>query len=109
MTRLLPAIACLLSALGPTPLAAQAGDGVVDYTVQSGDTCASIARRVFGEGSAYDRIHDLNPQLGPAPHSLQPGSVLRLPARERVRPEALLASARHSSVSRVRNWARELP
>ncbi|MEM9192157.1 MAG: LysM peptidoglycan-binding domain-containing protein [Myxococcota bacterium] len=50
-----------------------------EYTVRSGDTCASIAQRFFGDRSAYDRLHDLNPNLGPLPHRLRPGMRLRVP------------------------------
>ncbi|MFL5355351.1 FecR domain-containing protein [Archangium sp.] len=48
------------------------------YVVQPGDTCGSVARKVFGDatvGSA--KLHALN-KMGPPPHQLKPGTVLRL-------------------------------
>ncbi|MFT5357675.1 MAG: hypothetical protein ACI9KE_004912, partial [Polyangiales bacterium] len=50
-----------------------------EYTVQDGDTCAAIAGRVFGNRRRYDIIHLYNPNMGPPPHSLEPGSTLTLP------------------------------
>ncbi len=50
-----------------------------EYTVQPGDTCARIAERFFGNKRRWDLIHANNPDMGPAPHRLAPGSVLILP------------------------------
>jgi hypothetical protein len=50
------------------------------YTVQPGDSCWSIAQSIFGKGAAYKVIHRHN-QLGPLPHVLVPGQVLRLPLK----------------------------
>ncbi len=69
------------------PLAAPAQE--IDahwYTVQPGDSCWSIAHRLWGDGAQYDRIHKLN-DLGPMPHLLRPGQKLRIPGRG-VRPNA---------------------
>ncbi len=62
------------------PVAAGAQQAAEDdvYVVQPGDTCGSVARKVFGDattGSA--RLHALN-KMGPPPHQLQPGTVLRI-------------------------------
>ncbi|QRK04604.1 FecR domain-containing protein [Archangium violaceum] len=62
----------------PAPSWAQqvADDDV--YVVQPGDTCGSVARKVFGDvtvGSA--KLHALN-KMGPPPHELKPGTVLRI-------------------------------
>ncbi|QRO00434.1 FecR domain-containing protein [Archangium violaceum] len=57
--------------------AQQAPDDDV-YVVQPGDTCGSVARKVFGDatvGSA--KLHALN-KMGPPPHELKPGTVLRI-------------------------------
>jgi hypothetical protein len=62
-----------------------------EYVVQSGDTCTSIAARFFGSGERYDRVHALNPGLGPLPHRLAPGMRLVLP-RESTGPEARLTA-----------------
>ncbi|MCA9523872.1 MAG: LysM peptidoglycan-binding domain-containing protein [Myxococcales bacterium] len=48
------------------------------YVVKRGDTCWNIAARFFGDPKHYDIIHKYN-QLGPLPHILTIGSVLRLP------------------------------
>jgi hypothetical protein len=48
------------------------------YVVQPGDTCGSVARKVFGDatvGSA--KLHALN-KMGAPPHQLKPGTVLRI-------------------------------
>jgi len=50
-----------------------------EYRVRRGDTCGQIARRTYGNSRRYDLIHEHNPELGPMPHHLQPGTVLRLP------------------------------
>ncbi len=50
-----------------------------DYTVRPGDSCRAIAARVLGDADAYPQIHAHNPELGPMPHRLAPGTVLRLP------------------------------
>ncbi|MBW2460385.1 MAG: FecR domain-containing protein [Deltaproteobacteria bacterium] len=61
------------------PNLAAAQTGTFRYRVQAGDTCAGIARRLYGSSRDYERIHELNPGLGLPPHSLEPGSVLVLP------------------------------
>lgn len=62
-----------------------------EYVVQPGDTCTSIAARFFGSAREYERIHALNPGLGPLPHDLAPGSRLVLP-RGATGPEARLTA-----------------
>lgn len=59
-------------------VALEATDPVPEFwTVSSGDTCSNIALRVFGDGRAWSRIHQWN-EMGPPPHVLRPGQVLRL-------------------------------
>ncbi len=81
-------VACLLActfALAPSIAVAQRppaeGDAVeiVDYVVVAGDTCARISRRFYGSPRRYDIIHAYNPDMGPPPHRLVPGTVLHLP------------------------------
>lgn len=67
-----------------TPGVAQADD-LIEYTVKKGDTCAAIAQRQWGDARRVDLIHDNNPNMGPAPHNLKEGTVLRIP---RVLPAA---------------------
>lgn len=69
-----------------------------DYTVVEGDTCAGISQRFFGNRRRYDLIHAYNPNMGPPPHDLQPGTVLRLPRR--ATPASQLADATVTGVER---------
>jgi hypothetical protein len=72
------------------PVASAAEDPEAVYVVQPGDTCGTIGRKLFGDpnlGSA--RLHALN-DMGPPPHKLQPGKVLRV----RGEPDARLTFIR---------------
>ncbi|MFO0581266.1 MAG: FecR domain-containing protein [Anaeromyxobacter sp.] len=72
------AAALLLAAALALPAAAPA-EPPDTWVVKPGETCLGIARVAFGGGKdAIARLHALNPQLGPQPHRLVPGSVLRL-------------------------------
>jgi hypothetical protein len=70
-----------------------------DYVVQKGDTCFKIAKRRFGNGKRYDLIHEHN-QLGPTPHRLQAGQVLRLPVTD-ASPDAEVTRARRDVRARA--------
>ena len=67
---------------------ATAAPGLVDYPVRPGDSCWSIAERFFGKGSLYKTVHRYN-NLGPMPHVLSKGQILRLP-RSATTPDANL-------------------
>lgn len=62
--------------LSATPVTAKPAFRI--YHVQAGDSCWSIALRLFGKGEKYTLIHRYN-RLGPLPHLLRPGQALRLP------------------------------
>ena len=47
--------------------------------VQPNDTCDGIARKVWGDPKRISELHQWN-ELGPLPHHLVPGQVLRLTA-----------------------------
>lgn len=94
-------LALALTMLLAVPAAASA-QTFEDYTVQPGDSCASIAERFYGSPRRYDRIHDHNPDLGALPHRLRPGTVLRLPLPRETGADATVTDAR----GRVR---RQLP
>jgi opacity protein-like surface antigen len=47
-----------------------------EYVVQPGDTCESISLRFWGNQLRYDKLHALNPTMGPMPHTLVPGTKL---------------------------------
>lgn len=49
---------------------------IAEYVVQPGDTCESISLRFWGNQLAYDKLHVLNPKMGPMPHTLVAGTVL---------------------------------
>ena len=96
----------LLGPAGPSGrAAAQQGTEpgrVIEYTVREGDTCAAIARRYYGSARRYDLVHRLNPGLGPTPHHLRSGVVLRLPPSQvSGGPDAHLTAARRSVRSRA--------
>jgi len=75
---LLPAIAVLAVA---APAAAQPSEDVETfrYVVAEGESCPSIAERVYGDRRRYDIVHAYNQDLGPLPHRLAAGTVLTLP------------------------------
>ena len=77
-------------------------DDTVDYVVKDGDTCYAIAARELGDRAELATLHRLNPQLGPLPHHLVAGQVLKLPGRT-VSPDAHLTGA--SGIVRFRKPA----
>ena len=90
--------AALAITLWPAPTQAQnqgqeARVVLFDYVVQEGDTCIRIARRVLGNRDAYHDIHKHNPEMGPTPHKLVPGTILKLPRASNV-PDAHLTNKR---------------
>lgn len=50
-----------------------------EYVVVQGDTCPIVAQKVYGDRTRYDVLHEANPELGPVPHHLVPGQVLKTP------------------------------
>jgi hypothetical protein len=82
-----------LVVLSPALAAAQEFES---YTVVEGDTCATIAERFYGSPRRYDRIHAHNPDLGPLPHRLHAGMVLRLPLPHETGADATVTDARGS-------------
>ncbi len=81
LQRVAIAVSLSVAAVLSPHAAAQSGEAkeTFEYTVQSGDTCARIAERFFGNKRRWDLIHANNPDMGPAPHRLVPGSTLILP------------------------------
>lgn len=61
-------------ALPPVPAGAAVGG---THTVVRGDTLAGLARRYYGNPSAWKRIAEANPQVDP--NNLKPGQTLMLP------------------------------
>jgi len=56
-----------------------ASDGVELYTVQEGDSLWAIAKKVYGKGHLWERIHEANLDLLPRPEGVRPGMQLRIP------------------------------
>lgn len=51
------------------------------YTVQPGDTLSGIAKKHLGDANAYPKIFDANRDVLSNPDQIQPGQVLKIPAR----------------------------
>ena len=49
------------------------------YTVQKGDSLWKIAKRFYGNGEDWYRIHDANRNVIENPDLIQPGWKLRIP------------------------------
>ncbi|HEX2568636.1 MAG TPA: LysM domain-containing protein [Polyangia bacterium] len=82
--RLFGIILLLLCVFGARALAEPpAAPALREYRVEPGDTtCLQVAKKVFGDPKAVRLIHAYN-RLGPQPHHLQPGQILRLPVSEK--------------------------
>lgn len=52
------------------------------YTVKAGETLSHIAQHVYGKASAWNTIYDANRDQLDNPDRIQPGQVLRIPARD---------------------------
>lgn len=99
MTRLvhsLSAVVGLVALVSAAPAFAQqsVAEQTFVYTTRAGDTCASIARRHFGDSEAHDLIHAHNPGMGPSPHRLVPGTRLTLPNPEAAAEARVLVARR---------------
>ncbi|MDO5510317.1 MAG: peptidoglycan-binding protein LysM [Weeksellaceae bacterium] len=49
------------------------------YTVKSGDSLSKIAREVYGDANAYNRIFEANRPMLSDPDKIYPGQVLYIP------------------------------
>jgi LysM domain len=76
------------------PVAA-AESAVIEYTVKKGDTCFQIAQSHYGDSRFVDLLHAANPGMGPAPHALKEGSVLKLPPKPKPEADAKLDHVRN--------------
>ncbi|MEQ1910064.1 MAG: LysM peptidoglycan-binding domain-containing protein [Vicinamibacterales bacterium] len=61
---------------GAAPVAAAA-----TYTVKSGDTLSKIAKDLLGNAGAYMAIFEANKDQLTDPNKIQPGQVLKIPAK----------------------------
>lgn len=62
----------------PAP-AASPKPAMQTYTVQSGDTLGSIAKRMLGNASSYMEIYNANRDQLSDPNMIKPGQVLKIP------------------------------
>jgi hypothetical protein len=93
--------AVLLFLLGALVAARPAhADDNEPYTVRAGDTCLGIVHQRYGSANGLRAFHDLNPQLGPLPHTLRAGQVVLVPRRGPAPPEARIDAAERQVQSR---------
>lgn len=71
------------------------------WTVQEGDTCQSVTERFWGKGAKVDLLHRWN-VLGPTPHRLVAGQVLRLREPDPNTPDATLTFVKPAVRARTR-------
>ncbi|MEM9454454.1 MAG: LysM peptidoglycan-binding domain-containing protein [Myxococcota bacterium] len=66
-----------------------------EYEIKKGDSCAKIAKRIYGNRKHHEVIHQYNPWLGAQmPHHLEPGQKLVLPkSLPPERPDATITAA----------------
>ncbi len=55
--------------------------GAQTYTVQKGDTLSAISKQVYGKASAWNQIFEANRDQLKDPDRIQPGQVLKIPAK----------------------------
>lgn len=65
----------------PSPSPSPVGGGE-SYTVEAGDTLATISERFYGDPTLWRRIYDANrTTIGDNPDSLRVGTALQIPPR----------------------------
>lgn len=63
----------------PSPTATTGTSGQSQtYVVEAGDSLSKIARRFYGDGNQWPRIHQANPQIK-NPDLIHPGQQLTIP------------------------------
>jgi nucleoid-associated protein YgaU len=87
------AVAVAVAVVAGAPGVAESAEPTL-YTVLAGDTCPIIAQKIYGSAKRIDLLH-ANNDLGPVPHHLKPGLVLRLPPATPGGADALLTFLRN--------------
>lgn len=109
--RLAPVLFCLFSGVPTTGLAQPPPKATTyNYKVKKGDTCVSIARKEFGNPKSYHTIHRLNPDMGPLPHHLKAGQLLKLPLPQH--PDAEVTATQKKVKARpgqIGSWSNAVP
>lgn len=59
----------------------EASIGEQTYTVQKGDTLSHIAKQFYGKAGAWNQIYEANRDQLDNPDLIQPGQVLKIPAK----------------------------
>jgi beta-lactamase regulating signal transducer with metallopeptidase domain/LysM repeat protein len=67
----------------------ESADGIISYTVKSGDTMAKIAERFYGSEKGLDELRKLNPDCEPA--RLRPGQQVNVRPLRTIAPAAPVA------------------
>jgi len=57
-------------------------DQVEFYVIQKGDTLSAVAKRFYGDASAYPRIFKSNREVIKDPDLIFPGQKIRIPASD---------------------------
>jgi nucleoid-associated protein YgaU len=52
------------------------------YEVKSGDSLSRIAKHVYGDGKAWQRIYEANRDVLKDPDKIFPGQVLKIPKKD---------------------------
>lgn len=76
-----PAPAPTTATAAAAAAAAAADVPLGDYVVKKGETCGQIARKLYGSSKYLPALHVHNPQLGPLPHKLEAGQILKVPRK----------------------------
>lgn len=81
----------------PADAGAAADVPLDDYKVKKGETCGQIARKLYGSSKYLAALHTHNPQLGPLPHKLEAGQILKVPGKGHAHkgPDATLTFVRN--------------
>ncbi len=95
-------------------LLAPAQPETFEYEIVEGDTCAGIARKVYGSPKHHPVIHEYNRWLGPRlPHHLEAGKTLTLPKTLPPElPDAEVTAARRTVEARspqTSDWSNAIP
>ena len=61
---------------------APAAEGYETYEVKSGDSLSKIAKRVYGNASAWKKIFEANADVLKDPDKIFPGQKLKIPAAD---------------------------
>ena len=68
---------------GASPSPARASGPEQTYTIESGDTLATIAQKFYGDSSQWRKIYDANrAAIGDNPDAVKVGTQLRIPPKE---------------------------